>query len=158
MKAMEDVYLVSLKTPFTKKKTLNTELEKSHMQRPSASGLLGVVGKLPNRKQGNVSTFAEIKFELNFGELMPVVWDAGMCYYECYRISNPGQHHLTRTEEGEEQPLHSKQREEGVSFDALIAANGVTRARQSNVRYVEFLSFSCGNATSRVGELRSGDQ
>ena len=34
---------------------------------------------------------------------MPLVRDAMMCCYECYRIPNPGQHDLRRTDESEVQ-------------------------------------------------------
>ena len=47
----------------------------------------------------------------SFGELMSVVRDASLCYYECYKIPDPGQHRLTRTEDNEVQLLRGKQRE-----------------------------------------------
>ena len=64
----------------------------------------------------NFRIFVILHFESSFGELTPVVRDAVMYYYECYKIPDPGQYHLTRTEENEKQLFCMANKERGKLF------------------------------------------
>ena len=61
--------------------------------------------------KARVSVFITTQFEFSFGELMLLVRDAMMCCYECYRIPNPGQQDLRRTDESDVQLLQGQQTE-----------------------------------------------